>query len=388
VNSIKNCESIGWRPSNGVDRLPTFLGRMRRTDKKSGVLLSNTSSSGFTKGHKIAVFGATGHTGRFIVSELARRGIPAILVGRNPDKLLTLQKTHSAFETRVASTDDPAPLDKALLGASLVINSAGPFVDTAAPVMEAALRARIHYLDVTAEQTVALAAFEKFSDAAQKAGILIMPSVAFYGALGDLLATAAMGDWTEADDIQIAVALDSWKPTLGTRLTGQRNSGRRLVFSNDALSPLDDPPPKLQWAFPPPFGRQEVVALPLAETVLISRHLRLPEIHAYITLAPLADLHDPTTPGPTPVDERGRSAQKFVMEAKIRKGNEERRAIAAGRDIYAITAPIVVEAATRILAGDTGVSGAAAPGKIFDAESFLRALTPEHISWEQVHSSI
>jgi hypothetical protein len=346
--------------------------------------MSNTSSSAFTKGHKIVVFGASGHTGRFIVSELARRGLMTILAGRDPDKLRALHKTYPAFETRVASIDDPASLDHALLGASLVINSAGPFVDTAAPVIEAALRARIHYLDVTAEQTVALATFEKFSDAARKAGVLIMPSVAFYGAMGDLLATAAMRNWSTADEIQIAVALDGWKPTQGTRLTSQRNPGRRLVFSNHRLTVLEETPPKRVWSFPPPFGKQEVVVLPLAETVIISQHLRVPEVHAYMNLAPLADLHNPTTPAPTPADERGRSEQEFLMEVKVRKGNEERRAIAA--DIYAVTAPLVVEAAERILAGDIQVTGSAAPGEVFDAEAFLRALSLEHISLKRTDS--
>src|SRR5215471_1550200 len=323
-----------------------------REDKKSSVPMSNTNSSAFTKGHKVVVFGASGHTGRFVVAELARRGMMAILAGRDPEKLLAVGKTHPAFEMRVASVDDPVSLELALQGASLVINCAGPFLDTAAPIMEAALRARIHYLDVTAEQKVTLSAFEKFSDAARTAGVLIMPSVAFYGALGDLLATAAMRNWSGADEIQIAVALDSWKPTQGTRLTGQRNPGRRLVFSNNRLSLLEDPPPKRTWSFPPPFGEQDVIALPLAETVIISRHLPVPEIHAYLNLVPLADLHNPTTPGPTPADDRGRSAQEFLMEVKVRRGNEERRKIASGRDIYAVTAPIIVEAAERILAGE------------------------------------
>lgn len=349
--------------------------------------MSNRSSSAFSKGHKIVVFGASGHTGRFVVSELARRGAMVILAGRDPDKILALHKKYPAFEPRIASIDDPASLDHALLGSSLVINSAGPFVDTAAPLIEAALRARIHYLDVTAEQMVAVAAFEKFSDAAREAGVLIMPSMAFYGALGDLLATAAMRNWTGADEIQIAVALDSWKPTPGTRLTGQRNPGRRLTFSDSRLSLLENPPLTREWAFPQPFGKQDVVALPLAETILISRHLRVPEIHAYMSLVPLTDLHNPATPGPTPADERGRSAQEFVMEAKVRRGNEESRTIASGRDIYAVTAPIVIEAAERILAGDIQVTGTVAPGEVFDAEAFLRALSPEHISFESLRAN-
>ncbi len=109
----------------------------------------------------------------------------------------------------MASIDDPASLDRAISGAAAVINCAGPFLDTATPVIEAALRAHIHYLDVTAEQPVAFAAFEQFADAAQDAGVVIVPALGFYGGLGDLLATAAMADWVAADEICIAVALDS-----------------------------------------------------------------------------------------------------------------------------------------------------------------------------------
>src|SRR5919109_3261042 len=132
-------------------------------EKESSVPMSNTNSSAF-KDQKIVVFGASGHTGRFVVSELARRGRNAILAGRDSEKLVAVQQKHPQFEIRVASVDDPVSLDRALLGASLVINCAGPFLDTAAPIIEAALRTRIHYLDVTAEQKVALAAFERFSD--------------------------------------------------------------------------------------------------------------------------------------------------------------------------------------------------------------------------------
>jgi hypothetical protein len=54
--------------------------------------------------------------------------------------------------------------------------------------------------------------------------------MAFYGGLGDLLATEAMERWAAADEICIAVALDSWQPTRGTRLTGQRNAGQHFIF--------------------------------------------------------------------------------------------------------------------------------------------------------------
>src|SRR6266404_628793 len=334
-----------------------------------------------TLNQTVAVFGAYGHTGRFVVSELRKRGWTPILSGRDADKLNAVGNAHRELEVRVASVDDPASLDRAISGARAVINCAGPFVDTAAPVIEAALRARIHYLDVAAEQLAVLTTFERFADVARDAGIVIAPAMAFYGGLADLLATAAIGNWAAADEICIAIALDSWEPTRGTRLTGQRNPGRRFVFSDNRLERAD-PPPGRTWNFPAPFGPQDVVGLSLAESIIIPRHLSTPEIRAYINLAPLKDLRNPDTPPPTAADESGRSAQIFLVDVVVRKGEEERRAVARGRDIYAITAPIVVEATQRVVNGLARTIGVAAAGDLFDARDFLSSLCPAHLSIE------
>jgi saccharopine dehydrogenase-like protein len=329
----------------------------------------------------VAVFGAYGHTGRFVVSELRRRGLLPILAGRDAAKLQAVGDSYPGSEMRVATVGDPVSLDRALSGGAAVINCAGPFVDTAAPLVEAALRAGIPYLDVAAEQTSVLAVFERFSDTARDAAVVIAPAMAFYGGLGDLLATAAMGDWISADEVSVAVALDSWQPTRGTRLTGERNHGPRFIFSNHRLEKAD-PPPARMWNFPPPFGSQEVVGLQLAETITISRHIKAAEVRAYINLAPLTDLRNPDTPGPVAADESGRSSQIFLMDAIVRRGNEERRVTARGRDIYAITAPIVVEATERIINGMAKSSGVISAGQAFDARDFLASLSPAHLVLE------
>jgi hypothetical protein len=281
----------------------------------------------------------------------------------------------------VATTNDPASLDHAVFGAAAVINCAGPFIDTAAPLVEAALRSGIHYLDVAAEQPAVLAVFERFAEVARNVGVVIAPAMGFYGGLGDLLATEAMGEWGAADEICIAVALDSWQPTRGTRLTGQRNPGRHFIFSKNRLERADPPPGRI-WNFPAPFGPQDVVGLSLAETLLISRHLRTPEIRVYINVTPLTDIRNPDTPAPSAVDESGRSSQVFVMDVIARRGSETRRTLARGRDIYAITAPIVVEATERVLKGSARTTGVVTAGEIFDARDFLKSLSPLHLSFE------
>jgi short subunit dehydrogenase-like uncharacterized protein len=345
------------------------------------VTYNSTSSE---EGKKVAVFGASGHTGKFIITELLSRGLTPIAIARDEKRLSASFQDHNV-ETRVATIENPASLDEALVDAAAVINCAGPFLDTAESIMEAALRAHIHYLDVTAEQPSVLATIERYADSAREAGIIAVPAMGFYGGMGDLLATAAVGDWDTVDEICIAIALNSWEPTQGTRITGERNTARRLIVADGKLVPLPDPAPTVSWHFPEPFGFQDVVELPFSETILIERHLRVSTLHSYLNLVSLRDLRDSTTPPPTPADETGRSAQIFMIDVVAHKGTETRRAIAQGRDIYAFTAPLVVEATQRILNGEVEDRGVFAPGLMFDALNFLESLAPKHLKIEIEH---
>ena len=331
---------------------------------------------------EIVVFGAYGHTGRFVVAELRRRGHQPVLAGRDRAKLQSVGDLHPGSPLRVASVDDPASLDRALAGAALVINCAGPFISTAVPLMDAALRAGVHYLDVAAEQRVAIAAFEQRADRARAAGIVIIPAMAYYGGLADLLATAAMGDWTTADDIRIGHALDSWLPTQGTRETGRVNAPHFVVFINNQHVPPPQPAARRSWAFPAPFGTLDVTELSTADQATIPHHLATPEVRVYMNDAALRDVRDPGTAAPTPADETGRSAQTFLAEVIVRRGTDERRASARGQDIYAVTAPLVVEAAERVLDGRCKAVGVVSAGEAFDAEDFLTALSPAHLTWQ------
>lgn len=339
-----------------------------------------------TLNQTVTVFGAYGHTGRFVVSELRNRGWTPILSGRDSYKLNAIGAANRGLDIRLASVDDPSSLDRALVGAAAVLNCAGPFAWTSAPVIEAALRAQIPYLDVAAEIEVVAATFEQYADRARQAGIVIVPAMAFYGGLGDLLATAAMWDWPAADEICIAYGLSSWKPTLGTRATTQvskqRRDGRRIVFSNRRMEFRTDDAPILDWTFPAPVGKQAVVGeFTMADSVTIPSHLSTPEIRSYMTVAAVKDLSDPDL-SPAATDESGRSSQTFLVEVVARLGGAERRATASGRDIYAISAPLVVEATERVVSGRFKKTGVAAAGEAFDARDFLRSLSPEHLSIE------
>ncbi|GAA2390562.1 saccharopine dehydrogenase NADP-binding domain-containing protein [Streptomyces glaucosporus] len=338
------------------------------------------------RGHTVAVFGAYGHTGRFVVAELRDRGFVPLPSGRDADRLRALAASHPGLDTRTASAGDPASLDRALDGADAVINCAGPFAATAAPVIEAALRAGIPYVDVAAEIEANLDTFTHFADRARAAGTVVVPAMAFYGGLGDLLVTAAMGDWTTADEAQIAYGLDSWHPTAGTRAAGavsrERRNGRRVRYSGGRLEYRDDAPPTLEWSFPEPMGTRTVIGeFSMADIVTVPSHLAIPEVRTCMTAGAARDLAAPDTPAPAAADEHGRSAQTFLVDVVVRSGGRERRAVASGRDIYAVSAPLAVEAVHRVLAGRARTTGVVSAGAAFDAPDFLRALSA-HLSFD------
>ncbi|MFJ2762485.1 saccharopine dehydrogenase family protein [Streptomyces prasinus] len=328
----------------------------------------------------VAVFGAYGHTGRFVVAELRDRGYVPLPSGRDAAGLRALVASHPGLDTRTASADDPASLDRALSGAAAVVNCAGPFASTAAPLIEAALRAGIPYVDVAAELEANLDTFTHYADRARAADTVVLPAMAFYGGLGDLLVTTAMGDWTTADEAHVAYGLSGWHPTPGTRAAGaasrRRRQGRRVTYRNGALEYRDDAPPTLKWTFPEPLGVRSVIGeFTMADVVTVPSHLRIPDVRTHMTVEAARDLASPDTPAPTASDARGRSDQTFLVDAVVRRGGEQRRAAASGRDIYAVTAPLAVEAVHRILTGRTRTTGVASAGALFDAPDFLDALS-------------
>ncbi|MFE5678258.1 saccharopine dehydrogenase NADP-binding domain-containing protein [Streptomyces erythrochromogenes] len=329
----------------------------------------------------VVVYGATGHTGRFVVAELRRRGFAVIVSGRDASRLEALAARVGDVEVRPAPVDDAGALDRALAGAAAVVNCAGPFAVTAGPVVGAALRAGIPYLDVAAELEANVATFADHARAAAASGTPVVPAMAFFGGLGDLLVTAAMGDWTSAEVVHVAYGLNSWHPTSGTRAAGrvshERRAGRRVRFAEGALRYHDDAVAEQDWLFPEPLGRRSVIAeFTMADAVTVPTHVAVPEVRTYMTVEAARDLAAEDTPAPEPADALGRSDQTFVVDAVVGSGGVERRATASGRDIYAVTAPLVVEALQRVLSGRTRTSGVASAGAMFDAPDFLRALAP------------
>jgi Saccharopine dehydrogenase NADP binding domain len=319
----------------------------------------------------IAVYGATGHTGRFVVRELQRRALQVLAVGRSAARLD--EAFSSAVPRRTADPEDPASLEQAFTGCAVVINCAGPFIDTSAPVARAALRSGCHYLDVTAEQASAQASFAELDAPARTAGRVVIPAAAFYGGLADLLASSLVSEGA-VDEITITITLDRWWPTAGTRRTGERNNVPRMVVTEGRLAPMVPAAEVPDWHFSGPLGRQTMIELPFSEVITLAHHLKVGKIRSLLNRTALQDLRDASTPPPEAADDSGRSAQRFELVVRLVQDGKTKTAGVRGQDIYAVTAPIVIEAALRLMAPAYRRSGALALAEAVDPIELLRSL--------------
>jgi short subunit dehydrogenase-like uncharacterized protein len=134
----------------------------------------------------VLIYGANGYTGRLIVAEAVRRGLRPILSGRTAAEVNALGAEYT-LESRPASLDNPGALDDALTGCSAVIHCAGPFSRTSRAMVDACLRNKVHYLDITGEIAVFEATATR-SGEAERAGVMLMPGAGFDVVPSDCLA--------------------------------------------------------------------------------------------------------------------------------------------------------------------------------------------------------
>ena len=96
------------------------------------------------------IYGANGYTGRLIAREAVQRGMRPVLAGRSAGAIAPLAH-ELGCPSRVFTLDQVESVASHLHGMKLVLHCAGPFSQTAAPMMDACLLSTCHYLDSTGE---------------------------------------------------------------------------------------------------------------------------------------------------------------------------------------------------------------------------------------------
>jgi short subunit dehydrogenase-like uncharacterized protein len=123
------------------------------------------------------LYGASGYTGALIARHAHERGHRPLLAARSAAGITALAE-RLGLPHRVLTLDDPAALTAALDGVDLVLNAAGPFLHTAAPLAEACLAAGAHYLDIGNELQVFRTLYD-LDQRAQRAGVAVIPGAGF-----------------------------------------------------------------------------------------------------------------------------------------------------------------------------------------------------------------
>ncbi|MCB9732798.1 MAG: saccharopine dehydrogenase NADP-binding domain-containing protein [Deltaproteobacteria bacterium] len=137
-------------------------------------------------GGRLLIYGANGYTGALVARYAAERGLDPILAGRSAAAVDAVARKHG-FDVRIFGLDVPSTLDANLDGVGCVLHCAGPFSRTSKPMVDACLRSRVHYLDVTGELEVFEATARRHSEA-EAAGVMLMPGCGFDVVPSDCLA--------------------------------------------------------------------------------------------------------------------------------------------------------------------------------------------------------
>jgi len=181
------------------------------------------------------LYGASGYTGRLIAEEAVRRGHRPLLAGRSREKLRPLAE-RLGLDMVVAGLDDVRTLVASLEGLPLVLHSAGPFVRTSEPMVQACFATGAHYLDITGEIPVFENTFRHDAEARER-GICLMSGVGFDVVPTDCLARYVAERVPGAHELELAISAGS-QASAGTTKSalGQLPQGGR-VHRGGALQP-------------------------------------------------------------------------------------------------------------------------------------------------------
>ncbi len=359
----------------------------------------------------IAVYGATGYTGRLVCDELARRGADFIVAGRNPAKLEALSRhLGGGVPTRAVATGDAPGLRKLLEPCATVIACAGPFCEHGEPMLAAAAETGTNYLDTTGEQPFIQLVFDRYGPVAEQSGAALVTAMGFDYVPGDMIAALTAEGLGPLEEITLAYSVRGLQMTRGTTLSGiGMITAAELSYVDGALRPGDRSVNRGSFTFPPPIGPQPMARYPSGEPIMVPRHIDVRTVRTMLTATTMAPpLMVPALPALLPVmsaalrtplkslaarlverrpegPELGaRKAATFmiVCEARPSGGGSPRRGVISGSDVYGLTAVTIAEGALRLAAEGYGRSGALAPSEAFEPGGFLDSLEPFGVSRE------
>jgi short subunit dehydrogenase-like uncharacterized protein len=315
------------------------------------------------------IYGANGYSGRLIAERARARGLRPIIAGRNRGEIETMAKALDV-PSRVFSLDDRASLEAALDESRLVLHCAGPFSHTSKPMVDACLRTKRHYLDITGEIAVFEAAARR-DEEARRAGVMLLPGVGFDVVPSDCLAAHVASRVPGAVKLTIAF-LALGRASRGTATTAIESIHKGAAVRKDGRIV---PVPTAHKTRTFDFGERvaTAVTIPWGDVSTAYYSTKIPNIEVYSALPPatqrtlrwirpLAPLLGTSVAqrflkarirsrpaGPTP-EQRARGKSALYAEAEDASGKKA-AARFLGPEGYALTALTAIAAVEKVLAG-------------------------------------
>jgi hypothetical protein len=202
----------------------------------------------------VIVFGAYGVFGRHVASELAKRGVPLTVAGRD----LAKAEAFARELNQRAAVADVTNIDscRAVLdGHAVAVNCAGPFNALGTSLLDACLDAGCHYCDIADDRGYAAAVRgydQRFRDQSRAAvyGCSSLPGIS------GSLALRAMHGATPVERVRVTLFIGNKNPK-GRAAVGSlvAQLGRPIVAPQGELRGFRE---REVVDLPPPFGRRAV----------------------------------------------------------------------------------------------------------------------------------
>jgi short subunit dehydrogenase-like uncharacterized protein len=146
------------------------------------------------RAYDIVLYGATGFVGARAAAYLATHPQQAQLkwaiAGRNRDRLEQVKQTlgggAAAVSVLVADSQDQSAVDAMVSKTRVLLNTAGPFARYGSPIVDACVRFKTHYVDITGETTWVRELIDRYHAQAAMDGTRIIPCCGFDSVPADL----------------------------------------------------------------------------------------------------------------------------------------------------------------------------------------------------------
>jgi short subunit dehydrogenase-like uncharacterized protein len=336
----------------------------------------------------LLIYGATGYSGRLITSAALELGLRPILCGRNEAKLAAMAQP-LCLDYRVAGLTEAWQLDAALRDIDVALNAAGPFSQTSAPIVEACLRTRSHYLDITGEIPVIEALVRRDPDA-RTARVMIMPAVGFDVVPSDCLAAHVARRLPDASSLAFGLTgLVSATP--GSAKTLVEHAGYGVKVRRGGVIASLVPGSVTRW-FDFGAGPQRSMNISWGDVASAYYTTGIPNIDVYYEATPALQgmllasryagwmLRTPAwqaglkaymellPEGPTD-DQRGASQMVIIAEARDGRGRCVSSRLRTP-EAYTFTGTTAAAVARKVLRGDFEI-GFQTPGRVYGADFVL-----------------